>query len=124
MGKRRVGVLMGGMSAEREVSLRTGDGVATALEGRVEEDPHIVTSKWQSTEQRHHGIWPPVGSHDLKKRPYDAQQRMMRAAAPPVGKPADRVLGEAGIDQRVIRRKIASQDDDVAQAKARRAISR
>ncbi len=30
---RRVGVLMGGLSAERDVSLRTGDGVATALEG-------------------------------------------------------------------------------------------
>ena len=29
----RVGVLMGGVSAEREVSLRTGDGVARALEG-------------------------------------------------------------------------------------------
>jgi D-alanine-D-alanine ligase len=34
MSKRRVGVLMGGMSAERDVSLRTGDGVATALESR------------------------------------------------------------------------------------------
>src|SRR5580700_9648469 len=34
MKKRRVGVLMGGLSAEREVSLRTGEGVATALEGR------------------------------------------------------------------------------------------
>jgi D-alanine-D-alanine ligase len=30
----RVGVLMGGWSAEREVSLRTGDGVAAALESR------------------------------------------------------------------------------------------
>jgi D-alanine-D-alanine ligase len=30
----RVGVLMGGWSAEREVSLRTGEGVAAALEGR------------------------------------------------------------------------------------------
>src|SRR5215472_6350841 len=29
----RVGVVMGGVSAEREVSLRTGDGVARALEG-------------------------------------------------------------------------------------------
>ncbi|MDB4996054.1 MAG: D-alanine--D-alanine ligase [Myxococcaceae bacterium] len=31
-GEKRVGVLMGGMSAEREVSLRTGAGVASALE--------------------------------------------------------------------------------------------
>ena len=31
---RRVGVLMGGMSAERDVSLRTGEGVACALEAR------------------------------------------------------------------------------------------
>jgi len=34
MIKRRVGVLMGGLSAEREVSLRTGEGVARALDGR------------------------------------------------------------------------------------------
>ncbi len=34
MKKRRVGVVMGGTSAEREVSLRTGEGVARALEGR------------------------------------------------------------------------------------------
>jgi D-alanine-D-alanine ligase len=34
MAKRRVGVLMGGMSAEREVSLRTGEGVAAALESK------------------------------------------------------------------------------------------
>jgi D-alanine-D-alanine ligase len=32
MTKRRVGVLMGGWSEEREVSLRTGEGVAAALE--------------------------------------------------------------------------------------------
>jgi len=32
MAKRRVGVLMGGWSEEREVSLRTGEGVAAALE--------------------------------------------------------------------------------------------
>ncbi len=31
MKAKRVGVLMGGWSAEREVSLRTGDGVAAAL---------------------------------------------------------------------------------------------
>jgi D-alanine-D-alanine ligase len=34
MKERRVGVLMGGLSAERDVSLRTGDGVANALESR------------------------------------------------------------------------------------------
>ncbi len=34
MTKRRVGVLMGGSSAEREVSLKTGEGVARALEAR------------------------------------------------------------------------------------------
>ncbi len=34
MKRTRVGVLMGGWSAEREVSLRTGDNVATALESR------------------------------------------------------------------------------------------
>jgi D-alanine-D-alanine ligase len=33
MKDRRVGVLFGGMSAEREVSIRTGNGVAAALEG-------------------------------------------------------------------------------------------
>jgi D-alanine-D-alanine ligase len=32
--RKRIGVLMGGMSAEREVSLRTGDGVAAALASR------------------------------------------------------------------------------------------
>src|SRR5580692_350948 len=42
MSERRVGVLMGGMSAEREVSLRTGDGVATALEGRGYDVERIV----------------------------------------------------------------------------------
>ena len=34
MEKQRVGVLMGGLSAEREVSLRTGQGVADALESK------------------------------------------------------------------------------------------
>ena len=34
MSSKRVGVLMGGLSAEREVSLRTGSGVADALEER------------------------------------------------------------------------------------------
>jgi len=37
MEKRRVGVLMGGTSAERDVSLRTGEGVAKALEERGHE---------------------------------------------------------------------------------------
>jgi D-alanine-D-alanine ligase len=32
--KRRVGVLMGGIGPEREISLKTGDAIATALEGR------------------------------------------------------------------------------------------
>ena len=46
MTKKRVGVLMGGLSAEREVSLRTGAGVADALEARghqvvrIEFGPH------------------------------------------------------------------------------------
>ncbi len=34
MNKRRVGVLMGGTSGERDVSLKTGEGVARALEAR------------------------------------------------------------------------------------------
>jgi D-alanine-D-alanine ligase len=42
MTKRRVGVLMGGMSAEREVSLRTGDGVARALESKGHDVVPIV----------------------------------------------------------------------------------
>src|SRR5579863_2740055 len=42
MGGRRVGVLMGGMSAEREVSLRTGEGVATALEERGHDVVRVV----------------------------------------------------------------------------------
>jgi D-alanine-D-alanine ligase len=42
MNKRRVGVLMGGTSGEREVSLRTGDGVATALEERDHEVVRVV----------------------------------------------------------------------------------
>ena len=43
MSRRRVGVLMGGWSAEREVSLRTGDGVAAALESR---DHDVVRVVW------------------------------------------------------------------------------
>ncbi|MDP9036815.1 MAG: D-alanine--D-alanine ligase [Myxococcota bacterium] len=42
MKKSRVGVLMGGWSAEREVSLRTGEGVATALESRGHDVARIV----------------------------------------------------------------------------------
>jgi D-alanine-D-alanine ligase len=42
MKKRRVGVLMGGWSAEREISLRTGEGVASALEGRGHDVARIV----------------------------------------------------------------------------------
>lgn len=38
----RVGVLMGGWSAEREISLRTGDGVATALESRGHDVARLV----------------------------------------------------------------------------------
>ncbi|MGH7270461.1 MAG: D-alanine--D-alanine ligase, partial [Polyangiaceae bacterium] len=34
MKSKRVGVLMGGFSGERDVSLRTGAGVADALESR------------------------------------------------------------------------------------------
>lgn len=48
MGRRRVGVLMGGCSAEREVSLRTGDGVATALESRGHDIARIV---WEPDEE-------------------------------------------------------------------------
>src|SRR5580698_4731526 len=44
MSRRRVGVLMGGWSAEREVSLRTGDGVATALESRGHDIVRVVWS--------------------------------------------------------------------------------
>ncbi len=42
MTKGRVGVLMGGMSAEREVSLKTGEGVAAALESRGHDVVRIV----------------------------------------------------------------------------------
>ena len=38
----RVGVLMGGWSAEREVSLRTGEGVASALEDRGHDVARVV----------------------------------------------------------------------------------
>ncbi len=42
MKKRRVGVLMGGTSGERDVSLKTGEGVARALEARGHEVARIV----------------------------------------------------------------------------------
>src|SRR5688572_21529171 len=42
MKKRRVGVLMGGTSGEREVSLKTGEGVAAALEERGHEVVRVV----------------------------------------------------------------------------------
>jgi D-alanine-D-alanine ligase len=42
MSARRVGVLMGGWSAEREVSLRTGEGVALALERRGHDVARVV----------------------------------------------------------------------------------
>src|SRR5262245_37300602 len=40
--KRRVGVLMGGTSGEREMSLRTGEGVARALEERGHDVARVV----------------------------------------------------------------------------------
>ncbi|MBX3193239.1 MAG: D-alanine--D-alanine ligase [Labilithrix sp.] len=42
MKKRRVGVLMGGASGEREISLKTGDGVAKALEARGHDVARVV----------------------------------------------------------------------------------
>lgn len=42
MMKRRVGVLMGGSSSEREVSLKTGEGVAKALEARGHDVSRVV----------------------------------------------------------------------------------
>ncbi len=42
MSKKRVGVLMGGLSAESDVSLRTGAGVAEALEERGHDVVRIV----------------------------------------------------------------------------------
>jgi D-alanine-D-alanine ligase len=44
MKRRRVGVLMGGTSAEREVSLRTGQGVVAALASRGHDAVPIVWS--------------------------------------------------------------------------------
>jgi D-alanine-D-alanine ligase len=42
MMKRRVGVLMGGTSGERDVSLKTGEGVARALEARGHEVVRVI----------------------------------------------------------------------------------
>jgi D-alanine-D-alanine ligase len=42
VSRRRIGVLMGGWSSEYEVSLRTGDGVAAALESRGHEVVKLV----------------------------------------------------------------------------------
>jgi D-alanine-D-alanine ligase len=44
MTSKRVGVLMGGWSAERDVSLRTGEGVAAALEARGHD---VVPLVWE-----------------------------------------------------------------------------
>jgi D-alanine-D-alanine ligase len=52
MRTRRVGVLMGGRSAEREVSMRTGDGVATALESRGHDVARIVWNDGASLAQQ------------------------------------------------------------------------
>ena len=43
--RRRVGVLLGGLSAEREVSLRTGESVAAALEERGHEVVKILVDR-------------------------------------------------------------------------------
>ncbi len=48
---KRVGVLMGGTSAEREVSLRTGEGVAKALESRGHEVARIVLDDRKPVDQ-------------------------------------------------------------------------
>src|SRR5580693_3478789 len=42
MKNERIGVLMGGWSAEREISLRTGEGVAVALESRGHDVVRLV----------------------------------------------------------------------------------
>jgi D-alanine-D-alanine ligase len=51
MSKRRVGVLMGGTSAEREVSLRTGEGVAKALEARGYEVVRVILDEGKPADQ-------------------------------------------------------------------------
>ena len=42
MKTRKIGVLMGGLSAERDVSLRSGEGVASALEARGHDVVRVV----------------------------------------------------------------------------------
>src|SRR4051812_46969748 len=42
MNDRRVGVLMGGTSGERDISLKTGEGVARALEARGHDVVRVV----------------------------------------------------------------------------------
>jgi D-alanine-D-alanine ligase len=49
MNRKRVGVLMGGFGAEREVSLRTGDGVSEALEERGHD---VVRLVWDAERPR------------------------------------------------------------------------
>lgn len=51
MSKRRVGVLMGGTSAEREISLRTGEGVAAALESRGHEVARVILREGEPADQ-------------------------------------------------------------------------
>ena len=47
MNKRRVGVLMGGTSGEREISLKTGEGVARALEARGHDVARVICGETQ-----------------------------------------------------------------------------
>lgn len=51
MSKRRVGVLMGGTSAEREISLATGNGVAKALKDRGHEVVPVVLGAGRPADQ-------------------------------------------------------------------------
>ncbi|HVJ93498.1 MAG TPA: D-alanine--D-alanine ligase, partial [Labilithrix sp.] len=51
MSKRRVGVLMGGTSAEREISLATGNGVAKALKERGHEVVPVVLGAGKPADQ-------------------------------------------------------------------------
>ncbi len=51
MSKRRVGVLMGGTSAEREISLHTGEGVAKALESRGHDVVRVVLGAGKPADQ-------------------------------------------------------------------------
>lgn len=51
MSKRRVGVLMGGTSAEREISLRTGEGVAKALKARGHDVVRVILDEGKPADQ-------------------------------------------------------------------------